>query len=143
MESSIYAQWTAIGILKHDAMKLFLGKRSFNDLCGNTLKLIRQKKCVNDSLFVLLFFSTPFMINLDDAEMHQEAVTFLVSLILSAELTEAERGIIIQLAKQHIPSMTVFWNGRIELIDCMTSSLEHNEIKEKHSLKILQSLVCS
>ena len=143
MESSIFAQWTAISILKKNSLKLFLGKRNFHELCENTLKLIRQKKCINDSLLVLLFSSTPFIINLDDADMHEEAVTFLASLILSADLTEAERGIIIQLAKEHIPSMAVFWNGRLELIDRMTGSLECKEIKEKHSMKILQSLVCA
>lgn len=141
MEANILAQWTAISILNDDASNLFLGNRNFHDLCENTLALIREKKSISDSLFVLLFSSVPIMIALNDMELHDRAVNFLINVILSANLAETERDLIIQLAKKHIPSMAVFWCGRCELIDRMTRTLDCKESKLKHSTRILQSLV--
>ena len=142
MEGNIFAHWATICVLKSDAPDLFLGTLSFGDLCELTHGFLKERKAAaSDSLFVVLIQGVRIILSLDDIHLQSEAVDFLISLLLSAEFSEPERSIIVQLAKQFVPPLQAFWQGRADLIDFMIHAMESDVNEEMHSVRVLQILV--
>jgi hypothetical protein len=137
----VFAQWAAVCALKTDAPNLFVGESNFHELRESTNNLMKKKKSISDSFFVILVHGLNVLLGVDFVE-HNEAEEFLIELLLSSSYSEAERALLIQIAKTHIPAQIVFNFVKYTISDFLRKP---NKISEAESIndtiRILQVLV--
>lgn len=139
MEASIFSQFTAICILKTDAFNLVSETNSFKHLHDTVSKFLNQKKTFNDSFLVVMIQGIETMILIDNSA--NEAIDFLLQLLLSSEIAESERILLLLLAKKHISPVKLFLLAQKRLIDFVSLILEKHITEERYIISILQLLV--
>jgi hypothetical protein len=136
----VFARWAAVSALKSDAPNLFIGESSFHELRESTKNLMKKKKPISDSFFVILVHGLNVLLGVDFAE-HNKVEEFLIELLLSRSYFEAERALLIQIAKTHIPAQIVFDFVKSSISDFMRKSSETLDREINDTIRILQVLV--
>lgn len=136
------ARWAAVCALKADAPNLFLGENSFRELRESTDNLLKKRKLISDSFFVLLVHGLNVLLGAEFVGRN-EVEEFLIELLLSRSFFESERVLLIQTAKTHIPARTVFNSVKSTISGFMRNPNRNSDSKTNDVLRILQILVSS
>lgn len=142
----VFARWAAVCALKADAPNLFIAENTFHELRESTKNLIKKKKSTSDSFFVILVHGLQVLLKVEFVGRN-EVEEFLLELLLSRSFFEAERALLIQIAKTHIPVQIVFNFMKSSISSFLLTSSKKLMIKVDSeiddTLRILQILVSS
>lgn len=135
-----FAQWAAVCALKLAAPNLFIERESFSRLCESTLKLIRRKRFVSDTFFVVFVNGLRRILGCDFPD-HSQAVYFLFEVIISSALYVAERALLIQSTKNFISPIIMFSYVKKEMIGSICLLMDTVDPDVDEVARLLQVLV--
>ena len=135
-----FAQWAAVCALKSSAPHLFIETESFRRLCESTLKLIRRKRFVSDTFFVVFLNGLRGLLGCDFPD-HSQAVYFLFEVIISSALFVAERALLIQSTKNFIPPTIMFCYVKKDMIRSICLLMDTVDPDVDEVARVLQVLV--
>jgi hypothetical protein len=134
MEAKLFSKWATAYCLK---------TQSCEKLFKDNIQFLQQEKFFNDSFFYLIVKVIRMIISEGENDANGEATDFLVFLMLSSNISEAQSVTLINLARETLPTLNMFWPLRRRLIEVVSLMIDEKITEKKQIICVLQLLVSS
>jgi hypothetical protein len=132
MEARLFSQWSTAYVLK---------RKSFGKLFQETEQFLQQEGFFNNSFFFLIIKVMGMIVSEGENDVNDAATDFLVYLMLSSDISEAERNMLINLARESLSTLNLFWSLRQRLIELVSLVIDVKIIEKKQIICVFQLLV--
>jgi hypothetical protein len=132
MEARLFSQWSTAYMMKN---------KSFGKLFEDTIQFLQQEKFFNDSFFFLIIKVIGMIVSEGENDANNEVMDFFVYLMLSSNISEAERNSLINLARESLPTLNMFWSLRQRLIEVVSLVIDVKITEKKQIIYVFQLLV--
>lgn len=132
MEAKLFSKWATAYCLKTQCCE-----KLFND----TIQFLREENSFNDSFFYLIVKVIRMIISEGGNDANGLGKKFLIFLMLSSDISEAQLVTLINLARESLPTLNLFWSLRQRLIDIVSLMIDEKITEKKQIICVLQLLV--